>query len=93
MAKDSFEWDSEKDFSNLTKHGVSFVEAQFAFADAHRVIARDLSHSENGERYFCFGEYAGGILTVRFTYRQNKIRIFKSFDKSKSWFLSSSAIF
>jgi uncharacterized DUF497 family protein len=76
MAKDSFEWDPGKDLANQTKHGVSFVEAQYAFADMYRVIARDLSHSENEERYFCFGEYAGGILTVRFTYRENKIRIF-----------------
>ena len=76
MAKESFEWDLEKDLANQTKHGVSFAKAQYAFADAHRVIARDLSHSANGERYFCFGEYAGGILTVRFTYRRNKIRIF-----------------
>ena len=76
MARDSFEWDPEKDLANQTKHGVSFVKAQYAFADAHRVIARDLSHSENEERDFCFGEYAGGILTVRFTYRKNQIRIF-----------------
>ena len=75
MAKDSFEWDPEKDLVNQTKHGIGFAEAQYAFADAHRVIARDLSHSENEKRYFCFGAYAGGILTVRFTYRRNKIRI------------------
>ena len=72
MAKESFEWDPEKDLANQTKHDVGFAEAQYAFADAHRVIARDLSHSANEERYFCFGEYAGGILTVRFTYRRNK---------------------
>jgi hypothetical protein len=39
MAKESFEWDPEKDLANQTKHGVSFAEAQYAFADAHRVIA------------------------------------------------------
>ena len=76
MAKDSFEWDPEKDFANQTKHGVSFAEAQHAFANAYLVIARDLSHRANEERYFCFGEYACGILTVRFTYRRDKIRIF-----------------
>ena len=75
MAKDSFEWDPEKDLANQTRHGVSFTQAQYAFADIRRVIARDLSHSTDEERYFCFGEYAGGVLTVRFTYRRNKIRI------------------
>ena len=36
---ESFEWDPEKDFVNQAKHGVSFSEAQFAFADPDRVIA------------------------------------------------------
>ena len=50
--------------------------AQFAFADPRRVIALDTTHSTDEERYFCFGEMGGGILTVRFTYRSNVIRIF-----------------
>ncbi len=28
------------------------------------------------KRYYCFGETGGGILTVRFTYREGVIRIF-----------------
>lgn len=39
-----------------------------------RVIAEDLTHSEDEPRYFCFGE--GDVLTVRFTYRGGVIRIF-----------------
>jgi uncharacterized DUF497 family protein len=73
---DSFEWDEEKDLRNQAKHGVSFAEAQYAFADPRRVIARDLSHSGLEPRYFCFGDHEGGILTVRFTYRGSIIRIF-----------------
>jgi uncharacterized DUF497 family protein len=45
MSMESFEWDPEKDFVNQAKHGVSFAEAQSAFADPDRVIAEDLSHS------------------------------------------------
>ena len=75
MATDSFAWDPEKDLINQAKHGVSFAEAQYAFADPYRVIARDLSHSANESRYFCFGKRGGGILTVRFTYRRGVIRI------------------
>lgn len=41
-----------------------------------RVIAEDLAHSEAEKRYFCFGEVDGGILTVRFTYRDGAIRLF-----------------
>ena len=76
MTKARFEWDAAKDRENRLKHGVSFTMAQFAFADPRRVIALDTSHSTNEERYFCFGEMGGGILTVRFTYRSNVIRIF-----------------
>jgi len=55
---------------------VSFGKAQRAFADPRRVIAKDLSHSSSEERYYCFGEVEGGVLTVRFTYRQDVVRIF-----------------
>lgn len=50
--------------------------AQIAFADTRRVIAEDLSHSSTEERYYCFGEVGGGILTVRFTCRDGVIRIY-----------------
>ena len=76
MAKAGFDWDSEKDRENRSKHGISFSDAQLAFADPRRVIAEDLSHSSSEKRYYCFGEVAGGILTVRFTYREGVIRIF-----------------
>lgn len=71
----SFEWDSEKDAENQRKHGVSFSLAQQAFLDPKRVIARDLAHNESEARYYCFGQIDEGILTVRFTYRSEVIRI------------------
>jgi hypothetical protein len=71
----SFEWDADKDIENRKKHGVSFVEAQYAFADAQRVVAEDLEHSTGEKRYFCFGLVERGVLTVRFTYRRGTIRI------------------
>jgi len=78
MGKSSFEWDEEKNIENQRKHGISFNEAQFAFMDERRVIAEDLSHSQEESRYYCFGlnEDKSGILTVRFTYRSGCIRIF-----------------
>jgi uncharacterized DUF497 family protein len=57
------------------KHGVSFYQAQMAFLDPSRIIAEDLEHSHSEKRYYCFGKVDQGILTVRFTYRSNKIRI------------------
>jgi len=67
MAKTKFEWDTGKDLLNQEKHGISFFVAQYAFADPLRVIAKDESHSQSEERFYCFGEMDGGILTVRFS--------------------------
>jgi len=76
MTTAHFEWDSHKDHENQQKHGVPFESAQYAFADPHRIIAEDLNHSDDEMRYYCFGKAGDGILTVRFTYRNNVIRIF-----------------
>lgn len=76
MRRAHFEWDPEKDEANQAKHRVSFVEAQYAFADLRRVVARDLQHSGTEERFYCFGLVKGGVMTVRFTYREGVIRIF-----------------
>jgi uncharacterized DUF497 family protein len=76
VAKARFDWDTKKDEENQKKHGVSFAKAQFAFADPDRVIAEDLSHSSGEQRYYCFGWVDGGVMTVRFTYREDIIRIF-----------------
>lgn len=77
MNEMDFEWDEIKDLQNQNKHGVSFDEARCAFFDENRVIAEDLSHSQNENRHYCFGlnEKRNGILTVRFTYRTGCIRI------------------
>ena len=71
-----FEWDPAKDLENQPKHGVSFAQAQYAFADSMRVIAEDLDHSTREKRYFCIGRVDRGVLTVRFTYRSGVIRNF-----------------
>jgi uncharacterized protein len=71
-----FVWDEKKNDANLKKHQVSFPAAQLAFMDTKRVIARDLDHSQTEERFYCFGKVDEGVLTVRFTYRGDLIRIF-----------------
>lgn len=75
MEKTSFEWDVGKDLENQRKHQVAFAEAQYAFADERRVIAQDSGHSQQEARFYCFGQVADGILTVRFTYRLQVVRI------------------
>lgn len=55
---------------------MTFADAQRAFFDPCRVIAEDGGHSETEPRYFCFGIVDGGVMTVRFTHRGGRIRIF-----------------
>lgn len=71
----TFEWDEKKNEANIKKHGVSFFDAQRAFLDRHCLIAEDLEHSQTEQRYFCFGKIDGEIMTVRFTYRGQHVRI------------------
>ena len=75
MKPPDFEWDDLKNIQNLEKHGVSFSEAQYAFADPQRVIIEDLDHGDDEERFFCFGRVKDGVMTVRFTVRKGRIRI------------------
>ena len=71
-----FEWDANKNIENKRKHGVSFEIAKKAFLDGKRLIFTDLEHSVEEDRFFCIGKVEDEILTVRFTYRKNLIRIF-----------------
>ncbi len=76
----TFEWDMAKDAANQQNHGVSFADAQHAFLDKNRVIAKDVCHSQKEQRYYCVGlnREGTGILTVRFTYRRGRVRIIEA---------------
>ena len=76
MQKATFEWDEAKNEENQSKHGISFLTAQQAFLDPRRVIVEDITHSTEEDRYYCMGLVDEGVLTVRFTYRSNVIRIY-----------------
>ena len=75
FSKLEFEWDSAKDIANQRKHGVSFEEAKLAFDDPRRVVRPDWTHSIHEDRLFCFGKVEDNVMTVRFTIRDEKIRI------------------
>ncbi|MCL2869836.1 BrnT family toxin [Candidatus Saccharibacteria bacterium] len=71
-----FEWDSTKNDINVAKHGISFEEAKLAFCDNKRLLEQDITHSTStGKRYFLYGNTGRGIVTVRFTVRNDNIRI------------------
>lgn len=75
VRKATFEWDENKNSLNKEKHNISFEEAQFAFSDTKRIIAKDIEHSKKEDRFYCFGKVNENIVTVRFTFRNNRIRI------------------
>ena len=76
MKKTSFEWDESKDKENQKKHNVSFSIAQHAFLDPHRIIVEDIEHSSEENRYYCIGRVGEDVITVRFTFRGNVVRIY-----------------
>lgn len=74
--KMSFEWDPEKNKTNIAKHGVSFEDAPSVFKEFH--ITVDDERKDYGEKRF----YTMGILgdkkrvvIIAHTDRKNKIRI------------------
>jgi uncharacterized DUF497 family protein len=50
-----FEWEPAKARANLRKHGVTFEEAQTAFADEHALVIDDPIHSEDEDRFLLLG--------------------------------------
>jgi len=72
----SFVWDIVKEAANIRKHGVDLITAARTFIDPERMVFIDSKHSEKEERFYCVGRVGNKILTVRFTYRAGKIRIF-----------------
>jgi uncharacterized protein len=51
-----FEWDINKETLNLKKHGVSFEQAAYVFADPYALSVFDENHSENEDRWVLLGK-------------------------------------
>lgn len=71
----AFEWDAAKEAANLEKHGVDFSTVPEAFDDPRRLVVEDAAHSAFEPRFYCIGHDGRGILTVRFTLRDENIRV------------------
>ena len=66
-----FEWDQAKAAANLSKHGVSFEEAESAFSDVEGLDGSDLQHSVQEQRFLRIAmSEQGRILTIAFTVRR-----------------------
>lgn len=51
----NFEWDVNKNASNIHKHGVSFDEAKTVFTDENARLIGDPDHSEEEDRFILLG--------------------------------------
>lgn len=71
MGNIAFSWDARKARSNLTKHGVSFEEAQTVFLDDNARLIDDPDHSEDEQRFVLIGySFQGRCLVVHHCYRE-----------------------
>jgi uncharacterized protein len=55
MANLEFEWDPQKEASNVKKHGVSFDEAKTVFTDQFARLIADPDHSDDEDRFILMG--------------------------------------
>ncbi len=80
-----FEWDDEKARRNLSKHGVSFEEAQTVFDDDLARISSDGEHSVAENREIIAGRAESGrLLLVSFTSRGDATRLINARELTKS---------
>jgi len=50
-----FNWDTEKNLSNIEKHGIPFKEAATVFLDPDATLLDDIGHSQYEERFNVVG--------------------------------------
>jgi uncharacterized protein len=80
-----FEWDEDKAAANLSKHGVSFEEANTVFDDPLYIDFYDPDHSLDEHRYIIIGEsQQHRLLMVSYTERGNIIRLISAREVTRA---------
>jgi uncharacterized DUF497 family protein len=65
-----FEWDTKKEKINMLKHGITFEQASYVFADPFALNKYDDEHSENEDRWILLGRSLNEtIILVVHTFR------------------------
>ena len=68
-----FEWDKQKEKTNIKKHGVSFDEARTVFYDENAIQYFDPDHSEPEDRFILLGiSFKLRILVVCHCFRESE---------------------
>jgi uncharacterized protein len=78
-----FEYDPEKNASNLERHGIDFVEAQDLWDVAHVVIPAGERIRE--QRHALVGKLEGRLYLVIFTMRGARIRLISCHRAAGRW--------
>jgi len=67
-----FDWDTAKNLSNISKHGIPFKLAATIFSDADTIFLDDCRHSHDEDRFIAIGLSKNlNLLTVCHCYREN----------------------
>lgn len=59
-----FEWDSEKEKVNIKKHGITFEQASYVFADPFALNKYDDEHSIEEDRWVLLGKSINEVLLI-----------------------------
>ncbi|MCD2449972.1 BrnT family toxin [Methylicorpusculum oleiharenae] len=59
-----FEWDPKKEEINIQKHGVTFEQASYVFADPYALNKYDEGHSEDEDRWLLLGKSMNEVILV-----------------------------
>ena len=72
-----FEWDDEKEKSNIEKHGIDFSTAALVFGDNNRIEKYDELHSTYEDRFITIGSInnVAVVVMVAYTERESLTRI------------------
>ena len=79
-----FEWDEWNSPKIWEKHAVSQAECEQVFFNEPLVVAQDIKHSEDEQRYYVLGvtDKARGLFLV-FTMRKDQIRVITARDMNR----------
>jgi uncharacterized DUF497 family protein len=72
-----FDWDDDKEKSNIEKHGIDFSTAALVFGDNNRIEKYDEHHSISEDRYITIGQIneVAVVVVVVYTERESLTRI------------------
>ncbi len=84
-----FEWDKNKENSNIKKHDVTFEQASYVFADKYALNKYDTEHSDDEDRWILLGKSLNEtLLLVVHTFKDSEgiefVRIISARKATKS---------